>query len=115
MPCDSVRAPQQTVAERMAQVRSASARIAKLLAAQKIEVKIGPRGAVAFIGIPDADRVGMTDNCIYRRVMTSGTHAARQQIVKAQQAAGYTSEQVKQTVNTGVHSHDGGQTWHPRG
>lgn len=114
MPCDTVRsAPQQTLAQRMAEVRSASARIAKLLAAQKVEVKVGPQGAIAFIGIPDADRVGMTDNCIYRRVMTSGTFAAKQAIVKAERLAGRAVD--KKVVGVGVHSHDGGQSWHPRG
>lgn len=114
MPCDSVRStPQQTLAERMAEVRSASARIAALLAQQKVKVKIGPQGAIAFIGIPDQDRVGMTDACIYRRVMASGTHAARQAIVKAEQLSGRTVD--KRMVAQGIHSHDGGASWHPRG
>lgn len=114
MPCDSVRqTPRQTLAERMAQVRSASARIAALLAAKKVQVKIGPQGAVAFIGIPDDQRVGMTDNCIYRRIMASGSHAARQEIVKAERLAGRTAN--KQIIGQGVHSHDGGATWHAKG
>lgn len=114
MPCDTMRStPQQTLAERMAEVRSASARIAALLAAQKIQVKIGPQGAITFIGISAADRAGMTDNCIYRRVMASGSHAARQAIVKAEQLSGRSVN--KKMVATGVHSHDGGASWHPRG
>lgn len=114
MPCDSVRStPRQTVAERMAEIRSASARIAALLAAKKVEVKIGSQGAVAFIGIPDQDRVGMTDACIYRRIMASGTHGAKMAIAKAEQLAGRTAD--KKVIAQGVHSHDGGRTWHPRG
>lgn len=114
MPCDSVRSnPQQTVSERMAEVRSAAARIAALLAAKKVQVKIGPQGAVTFIGISDQDRAKMTDACIYRRVMASGTHGARQAIVKAEQLAGRTVD--KRVVAQGVHSHDGGRSWHPRG
>lgn len=114
MPCDTVRStPKQTVAERMAEVRSASVRIAALVAANKVQVKIGPQGAVAFIGIPDQARVGMTDACIYRRIMASGTHAARQAIAKAEQLSGRTVN--KKMVAQGVHSHDGGATWHPRG
>lgn len=114
MPCDSVRStPRQTVAERMAEVRSASARIAALLAAKKIQVKVGKQGAITFIGIPDEDRVGMTDACIYRRVMASGTHAARQQIAQAERLAGRAVD--KKVVAQGVHSHDGGRSWHPKG
>lgn len=114
MPCDTVRStPQQTLAERMAEVRSASARIAALVAAQKVQVKIGPQGAVTFIGISDKDRVGMTDACVYRRIMASGSHAARQAVVKAEQLAGRTVD--RRMVAQGVHSHDGGASWHPRG
>lgn len=114
MPCDSVRStPRQTVAERMAEVRSASARIAALLASKKVQVKIGPQGAVTFIGIPDQDRVGMTDACIYRRIMASGTHGAKMAIAKAEQLAGRTAD--KKVIAQGVHSHDGGHTWHSKG
>jgi len=114
LPCDSVRStPRQTVAERMAEVRSASARIAALLASKKVQVKIGPQGAVTFIGIPDQDRVGMTDACIYRRIMASGTHGAKMAIAKAEQLAGRTAD--KKVIAQGVHSHDGGHTWHSKG
>lgn len=114
MPCDTVRSnPRQTVAQRMAEIRSASARIAALLAAKKIQVKVGKQGAVTFIGIPDDDRVGMTDACIYRRIMASGTHAARQEIAKAERLAGRTVD--RKVVAAGIHSHDGGQSWHPKG
>lgn len=114
MPCDTIRStPRQTVAERMAEVRSASARIAALLASKKVQVKIGPQGAVTFIGIPDQDRVGMTDACIYRRIMASGTHGAKMAIAKAEQLAGRTAD--KKVIAQGVHSHDGGHTWHPKG
>jgi hypothetical protein len=97
----------------MAEVRSASVRIAALVAAQKVKVKIGPQGAIAFIGIPDDQRVGMTDACIYRRIMASGTHAARQEIVKAERLAGRGVD--KRVVAQGIHSHDNGASWHPRG
>lgn len=113
MPCDTTLKPQQTVAERMAEVRSASARIGALLAAKKVQVKIGKQGAIAFIGIPDEDRANMTDACIYRRIMASGSHAARQAIAAAERMQGRTVN--KKTVAAGVHSHDGGQTWHARG
>lgn len=113
MPCNTRLKPRQTVAERMREVRKATARIDALLAARKIKVKFG-RG-VAFIGIPDDVRDGLTDACVYRRIMASGSHAARQEIVKAERLAGLSTERAKQVVGGGMHSHDGGTTWHPRG
>lgn len=101
----------QTVAERQREVRSAKARIDALLAAKKVQVKVGKKGGVVFIGIPDDVRNGVTDACVYNRVMTSGSHQARQEIVKAERLAGYTSEQVKKVVGSGLHSHDNGRTW----
>ena len=47
--------PRQTVAQRMAEVRKATARIDALLAAKKVKVKFGKQGGVVFIGIPDED------------------------------------------------------------
>lgn len=113
MPCDSTLKKNQTVAERMREVRAATARIDALLAAKKVQIKIGPKGAVAFIGIPDEVRDGITDACVYRRIMSSGSHAARQAIAAAERLSGQTIN--KKTVAAGVHSHDGGQTWHGRG
>jgi len=113
VPCDTTLKPQQTVAERMREVRSAAARIDALLAAKKVQVKIGRNGAIAFIGIPDSVRDGLTDACIYRRIMNSGSSAARMQIAAAERLAGRAVD--KKVVAAGVHSHDGGQTWHGRG
>lgn len=109
MPCDRITKPRQTVAQRMAEVRKATARIDALLAAQRVQVKVGKKGGVVFIGIPDDVRDGLTDNCVYRRVMSGGSHAARQAIVKAERLAGHTVD--KKVVAAGLHSHDGGATW----
>ena len=113
MPCDRIVKPRQTVAQRQAEVRTAKARIDKLLAAKKIKIKIGPQGAVAFIGIPDEVRDGVTDVCVYNHIMTKGSHGARQAIAKAEQMSGRSVD--KKVVAAGTHSHDGGATWHPRG
>lgn len=113
MPCDTQLKKGQTIAERALEVRKAGQEIDRLLSAGRVGVKIGPQGAVTFIGIPDDVRSGITDACVYRRIMTSGSHSARQAIAKAEQLAGRAVD--KKAVATGIHSHDGGKTWHGRG
>jgi hypothetical protein len=113
MPCNTQLKPRQTVAERMREVRKATARIDALLAAQKVKVKVGKKGGVVFIGIPDEVRDGMTDACVYRAIMAKGSHASRQAIVKAEHLAGRAVD--RKVVATGLHSHDGGATWHGKG
>ena len=114
MPCDRVRlSPEQTLAQRAAQIRKAGMAIDALIAGGQVRVKVGPQGAITFTGIPDDTRVGITDACVYRRIMTSGTHAAKQAIVKAERLAGRAVD--KKVVGVGVHSHDGGRTWGPKG
>ena len=113
MPCNSKLKVNQTVAQRALEVRKAGERIDALLAGGRVQVKIGRQGAIAFIGIPDAVRDGLTDACVYRAIMARGTHGARQAIVKAERLAGRAVD--KKTVASGVHSHDGGATWRPRG
>lgn len=113
MPCNTQLKPRQTVAQRMAEVRKATARIDALVAAQKVQVKVGKKGGIVFIGVPDDVRDGMTDACVYRAIMSKGSHAARHAITKAEQHAGRAVD--KKVVATGLHSHDGGQSWHPRG
>jgi hypothetical protein len=113
MPCDTMRLPNQTMSERVTEVRTAAQRIDKLLAARKIGVKVGPQGAVTFTGISDADRSRMTDACIYRRIIQSGSAASKMAIQRAEQLAGRSIS--KATVANGVHSHDGGASWHAKG
>ena len=113
MVCDTQLKPQQTVAQRAAEIRKAAGKIDALLAAGKANAVVGKNGSIAFSGIPDSVRDGLTDACVYRRIMASGSHAAKQASGKAERLAGRTVD--KKVVATGVHSHDGGKTWHPRG
>jgi sugar (pentulose or hexulose) kinase len=113
MPCDTMRLPEQTMTQRMEEVRTAAQKIDAMLASRKIGVKVGPQGAVAFTGLSDADRRRMTDACIYRRIMQSGSAASKMAIARAEQMAGVRIN--KSTVAAGVHSHDGGASWHPKG
>lgn len=113
MPCFTQTLPNQTMTQRMDEVRTAAQKIDKLLAERKIGVKVGPQGAVTFTGLTDADRARMTDACIYRRITQSGSAASKMALARAEQLAGRTVS--KATVANGVHSHDGGSTWHAKG
>ena len=113
MPCETMLKPRQTAAQRIAEVRKAAQTIDRLLVSQRAKVKVGPQGAVVFTGIPDSDRDGLTDACIYRMLTRTGSAAARLAITRAEQLAGRTVD--RRVVAQGTHSHDGGQSWHPRG
>ena len=72
--------------------------------------KVGPQGAIAFLGLTDSERDGVTDNCAYRRLMASGSALAIAAIAKAEQLAGRSID--RQQIAVGVHSHDQGRSWH---
>lgn len=113
MPCNTMLKKNQTAAQRATEVRKAAERIDKLLASRRIKMKVGPQGAVVFTGLTDTDRDGMTDACIYRMITRSGSAAAKMAISRAEQLAGRNVD--RKVVAHGVHSHDGGASWHPRG
>lgn len=113
MPCDTVRKPNQTVSQRATEVRKAVDTIAKGVAAGRVKVKVGPQGAIVFDGIPASERDGVTDACIYRRLVASGSSAAMAKVAEAERLAGRKVD--RQIVGHGVHSHDGGVTWHGKG
>ncbi len=113
MPCDTRLKPRQSISERKVEVRKAAEKLSAALAAGRVKVKLSKMGAIAFEGFTDADRDGVTDACAYRMVMKHGSALARMAIQKAEQLSGVTVN--KQVVASGVHSHDGGETWHGRG
>lgn len=111
MACETMRKPRQTPQERAEEVRKAVAKVAEALASGKAKAKVGPQGAVAFEGLSEADRGGVTDACIYRRIMAGGGNAlARAALARAEQMAGRSVD--RRVVASGTHSHDGGRTWH---
>ena len=113
MPCNTKLKPNQTLQQRATEVRKAAERIDKMLASRKIKVLVGPQGAIAFAGLSDDERDGMTDACIYRMLTRSGSAAAKMAIQRAEQLAGRAVD--RKVVAHGVHSHDGGNSWHARG
>ena len=110
MPCDTKLKKNQTIQQRAAEVRRVAERVTAGLAVGRVKVKVGPQGAVAFLGLTDEERDGVTDACIYRRVLVSGSALARAAVARAEQLAGRSVDRA--VVGHGVHSHNGGETWH---
>jgi hypothetical protein len=111
MPCDTKFRPGQTLTERKEEVKKAVSRLDQLLASKKVKLVIGAQGAIAFAGWTEEDRGRVSDLCAYRRIMTTGSALARAEIARAEQMSGRTVN--KQVIGQGVHSHDGGRTFHP--
>jgi hypothetical protein len=110
MPCDTNLRQGQTITERKKEVLEVVAAVQAALIAGRVKIKVGPQGAIAFDGLSDNDRNRVTDACIYRRIMATGSALAKAQIAKAEQLAGRVVSRT--VVNNGTHSHDGGKTWH---
>lgn len=110
MPCDTRLKARQTIQERAAEVRSAVEKISKALASGSVTAKVNRQGGIAFAGVADSDRDGVTDACVYRRLMVSGSALAKAKIAAAELRAGVAVDH--KVLAGGLHSHDGGETWH---
>lgn len=75
-----------------------------------ISVVIGANGAVAFRGWSDAERGGIADTCAYRALSAINSPALRRAVARAE--ALYGRKVNPQAIASGVHSHDGGNTFH---
>jgi len=111
MSCDTrLQNKNQTLTERKTQVKEIIAFTDELIRKNKVRVVVDKRtGAVAFSGMTDAERGGVSDACTYRVIMATGSALAKQAIARAEQLAGRTVN--RQALAAGHHSHDGGQTW----
>ena len=112
MPCDRKLKAGQTIQQRAEEVRKAVDRLQKGLASGTVKAKVSPKGAIAFDGLSEAERDGVTDACAYRRIMVSGSAFAKQAILKAEMLAGRPVDKQVIGGSQGEHSHDGGKTWH---
>jgi len=110
MPCDTQLKPKQTIQERITEVRRAVDKLDALLKSRRAQVTVSPQGAVAFAGWPEQERDGVTDACAYRRIMATGSALAKAEIARAEARAGRAVD--RKVLAAGVHSHDGGATWH---
>lgn len=109
MACETRLRPRQTAQERQAEVKKAVSALDLALRMRSVKVVVGKQGAVAFQGW-DNGRDDVTDACAYRQIMATGSALARAAIAQAEQLAGRSVS--KQVVGQGVHSHDGGRSWH---
>lgn len=110
MPCDTKLKPKQTVSQRAEEVRKAVAKLNAGLISGSIKAVISAQGGVAFAGLTDQDRDGVTDACAYRRLMATGSATAKLALQRAELKAGRTID--RKALANGLHSHDGGKTWH---
>jgi hypothetical protein len=109
VPCDTKLKTGQTITQRKEEITRVVARLTAGLINGSIKVKLSPQGAIAFDGLTDQNRDGVTDACAYRRLMATGSPLAKAKIAAAEALLG---RQVnRQTVASGLHSHDGGKTW----
>lgn len=110
MACDTALKPRQTLQERAKEVREATERLAAAIAAGRVRVKVSAQGGIVFEGWDNTSRDGVTDGCALRRILATGSAMAKLAIQKAEQLAGRTLD--KKAIAQGLHSHDGGATWH---
>lgn len=110
MPCDTRLREGVTLAMRKQQIDAALKKLEQALKARQVKVVIGPNGAIAFAGWTAADRDGVTDVCGYRVLAHSNSWELRQAVARAEQETG--RKVNANAVAAGVHSHDGGHTFH---
>ena len=105
--------PKQTPEERRDEVRKTIEKVARGIVDGKYKVVIGPQGAVAFSGVPASERNDVSDACVYRNIMSTGSAMARQLIARAEQLAGRRVDQ--KALAGGHHGHfdsNGNVSWH---
>jgi len=110
MPCDRKLKARQTIQQRADEVRKVVQKIDAAVAQGRVKPVVGKQGAIAFTGLTDEDRDGVTDACAYRRLLVSGSALTKAAFARAEQLAGRSVD--KQIIGQGAHSHDGGRTWH---
>lgn len=111
MPCDTIYQRGQTLTQRKSEVKKVVEKFNAGLANKSVRAVVGKNGAIAFTGLTDRERDGVTDACVYRQIMVSGSALAKQAIHTAELRAGRTVDRA--VIATGTHSHDGGQSWDP--
>jgi len=110
MACDTRLKPKQTISERAKEVREATEALARAIAAGRVKVKVSANGGIVFEGWNEIERDGITDACALRRILATGSAMAKMAIARAEQMAGRTLD--KKAIAQGLHTHDGGATWH---
>lgn len=107
MACDTMRKPNQTIAERASEIETALRALKAALLSGKVQVKIAPNGAITFAG--QYDRADLTDACTYRLLTYQNSPELRAAIARAEAMSG--RKVNPRAIAAGHHSHDGGRTW----
>lgn len=107
MACEGFVSPGQTPAQRRAEIKAKLAALEAAIKADQVKIKIDRKtGALAFDGWKE--RAGITDACAFRAIKNSSE--VRMKILRAEAMAGVKVNE--KAITAGVHSHDGGKTWH---
>lgn len=96
---------------RKSQIKAALERLENFLQTGRASLIIGPQGALAIKGWEGQDRDGVMDACAIRKLLSSNSWPLRQAIARAEAQQGRKADM--RAVAAGVHSHDGGITFHP--
>ncbi len=108
MPCETMLRPQQTEAQRRAEIDASLEELQRALSNGAVEIQIGMDGAVCFANWGE-ERQGVTDVCAFQTLQSRDSWELRQAVARAEMMSGRKVNQ--KAVAAGVHSHDGGQTW----
>lgn len=108
MACDFRIPAGMTPVQRKKQIDIALERLNKALQEGTVKVTVGNTGAVVFRG--NWQRDGVSDTCAYRKLLASGSSALRMAVARAEAMAGRKVD--PKAIAAGVHSHDGGKTFH---
>jgi hypothetical protein len=108
MACDFRIPAGMTPALRKTQIEQAMDRLTKALEAGTVKVKVGPTGALAFVGTWQRD--GISDTCAYRKLLAASSPALRLALARGEAMAGRKVD--PRMIAAGEHSHDNGHTWH---
>ena len=113
MPCDTRRRREQSIEDRKKEIKTTVDKLSLEIIKRTVRPVVGANGAITFVGWKAENRNDITDACAYRRLLVQGNQMAINEIKRAEALAGRTVN--KQVVAQGVHSHDGGMTWHNKG
>jgi len=113
MPCDRRLKKGQSIQERATEIKKVVETVSRKLTAGTIKAIVGKDGGIAFQGLSEGERDGVTDACMYRRVMATGSSLAKSAIARAEAMAGRSVDKV--AVGRGLHTHDGVHWHHHKG
>jgi hypothetical protein len=99
MVCATVLKPRQTAEQRLAEVAKRMRQLDGMIASGRLKMSVRG-GKPVFQGIPESERDGISDACIFHTLSNTGSAAARIALARAEQLQGKVSRH-------GVHTHDG--------